>query len=170
LGGRRLGLCCLGPVPCLANIRVGLVLARRLLHQPKHGTAGVPGWPEPILLRAVPVTGQFCVVPRVAQSARSGWTCKAPEGDQREDGAREDVAGLPGPSAPPVARHPVSLHHHPKSRRPTPGSTGPVCVCPSSTRSSNPKRFVGPPWFFTNRTTNGRPGFRYLSDDWSADT
>jgi hypothetical protein len=25
--------------------------------------------------RAVPVTGQFRVVPRVAQSARSGWTC-----------------------------------------------------------------------------------------------
>lgn len=38
---------------------------------------------------------------------------------------------LPGPSAAPVARHPVSLHHHPKSRRPTLGPTGPVCVCPS---------------------------------------
>jgi hypothetical protein len=25
--------------------------------------------------RAVPVTGQFSAVPRVAQSARSGWTC-----------------------------------------------------------------------------------------------
>jgi hypothetical protein len=27
--------------------------------------------------RAVPVTGQFRAVPRVAQSARSGWTCIA---------------------------------------------------------------------------------------------
>jgi hypothetical protein len=50
----RLGLCWLGPVPCLAKIRAELVLARGLLHQPKHGTAGVPGWPEPILFRVVP--------------------------------------------------------------------------------------------------------------------
>jgi hypothetical protein len=43
--------------------------------------------------RAVPVTGQFRAVPRVAQSARSGWTCIDPDNKLRRKAGAEGGTG-----------------------------------------------------------------------------
>jgi hypothetical protein len=42
-----------GPVPCLVSNRARLVPVRGLLHEPKHGTTVVPGWPEHVWPRVV---------------------------------------------------------------------------------------------------------------------
>jgi hypothetical protein len=43
-----------GPLLCLVSNQARLVSARGLLHESKHGTAAVLGWPKHVSLRAVP--------------------------------------------------------------------------------------------------------------------
>lgn len=67
--------------------------------------------------RAVPVTGQFRAVPRVARSARSGWTCilrVIKESDTTRSAERGHPLGihcLPYSSAPPTATLCLVLMH-----------------------------------------------------------